>query len=80
MDAPFGRNERPSTAGPRLALVRGERNLSVPEWRDAEMHDDQNQTKADRKQQPSERRHGTRTTTGCKTQGADQADQQPRLD
>jgi hypothetical protein len=52
----------------------------VPEWRDAEVHDDQNQAKADRKQQPSERRHGTRTTTGCKTQGADKADQQPSLD
>jgi len=44
------------------------------------VHDDQNQAKADSKEQPSERRHGTRTTTGCKTQGADKADQHPSLD
>ena len=52
----------------------------MPEWRDSEVHDDENQAKADRKQQPGDRRHGTRTTTGGKTRGADETDQQPKLD
>ena len=79
-DAPAVRNERPSTTGAWHALARTGGNLSVPEGRDAEVHDDENQAKADRKQQPSDRRPATRTTTGCKTQGANKADQQPKLD